>query len=191
MDLQESILIIGRTKVIMLQGEKIYLRPVRQEDLPILAARASDFTFLTEFNFFGLQQHNSLEKSFQQDGLLSQEHGTLVVVTCDHDQVVGDISYRQVHYGPGTMSIAYNLGIALAPEHRGKGFGLEAQRLLADYLFSVYPIMRIEASTDITNSAELRALEKAGFTREGVLRKAQWRNGDWHDLVVFSKLRGE
>ena len=67
----------------------------------------------------------------------------------------------------------------------------EAQELLAGYLFSVYPIMRVEASTDITNRAEQRALEKAGFTREGVLRKAQWRNGDWHDLVVYSKLRGE
>jgi aminoglycoside 6'-N-acetyltransferase len=132
-----------------------------------------------------------LEKYFQEDGLLSQEHGTLVVVTCDYDKVVGDISYRQVHYGPGNMSIAYNLGIALAPEHRGKGFGVEAQRLLGEYLFSVYPIMRVEASTDITNSAELKALEKAGFTREGLLRQAQWRNGKWHDLVVYSKLRGE
>ena len=51
--------------------------------------------------------------------------------------------------------------------------------------------MRVEASTDITNLAEQRALEKAGFTREGVLRKAQWRAGDWHDLVVYSLLRGE
>lgn len=175
----------------MLHGEKIYLRPVRQDDLPILAARANDIAFLTEFNFFGLHQHNALEKYFQEDGLLGQEHGTLVVVTCDSDQVAGDISYRQVRYGPGSASIAYNLGIVLVPEHRGKGYGVEAQQLLAEYLFSVYPIMRIEASTDITNSAELRALEKAGFTREGVLRKAQWRNGDWHDLVVYSKLRGE
>jgi aminoglycoside 6'-N-acetyltransferase len=175
----------------MLRGEKIYLRPVRQDDLPILAARANDIAFLTEFNFFGLRQHNDLEKYFQEDGLLSQEYGTLVVVTCEHDQIVGDVSYRQVRYGPGNTSIAYNLGIALAPEHRGKGFGVEAQRLLAEYLFSVYPIMRVEAASDITNSAELRALEKAGFTREGVLRKAQWRNGDWHDLVIYSKLRGE
>lgn len=175
----------------MLHGEKIYLRPVRQDDLPILAARANDVAFLTEFNFFALHPHNSLEKYFQEDGLLSQEHGTLVVMTCDGDQVAGDISYRQVRYGPGSASIAYNLGIALAPEHRGKGYGVEAQQLLAEYLFSVYPIMRVEASTDITNSAELRALEKAGFTREGVLRKAQWRNGDWHDLIVYSKLRGE
>ncbi|MGZ6281392.1 MAG: GNAT family N-acetyltransferase [Ktedonobacteraceae bacterium] len=132
-----------------------------------------------------------MERHFQANGLLSQEYGTLVVAPQDGDQVVGDVSYRQARYGPGDASIAYNIGIVLAPEHRGKGYGVEAQQLLADYLFSVYPIMRIEASTNITNSAEMRALEKVGFTREGVLRQAQWRNGDWHDLVVYSKLRGE
>ena len=119
----------------MLHGEKIYLRPVRQDDLPILAARANDLAFLTEFNFFGLHQHHGLEKDFQQDGLLSQEHGTLLVVICDSDQVVGDVGYRQVRYGPGRASIAYNVGIVLVPEHRGKGYGVEAQRLLAEYLF--------------------------------------------------------
>jgi RimJ/RimL family protein N-acetyltransferase len=175
----------------MLHGEKIYLRPVRQEDLPIFVARTNDLAFLTEFNFFGLHPHHSLEQSFQEDGLLSPQHGTLAVVVCESDQIVGDVSYRQVRYGPGEASSAYNLGIVLSPEHRGKGYGVEAQALLADYLFAVYPIMRVEASTDSTNSAEMRALEKAGFTREGVLRKAQWRNGDWHDLVVYSKLRGE
>jgi RimJ/RimL family protein N-acetyltransferase len=104
---------------------------------------------------------------------------------------VGDIDYHMVHYGPIEMSGAYSFGIVLVPEQRGKGYGVEAQQLLTEYLFAVYPIMRVEASTDITNRAEQRALEKAGFTREGVLRKAQWRNGDWHDMVVYSKLRGE
>jgi aminoglycoside 6'-N-acetyltransferase len=51
--------------------------------------------------------------------------------------------------------------------------------------------MRVQASTDIENAAEQRALAKAGFTREGVIRKAQWRNGAYHDLVLYSKLRGE
>ena len=175
----------------MLHGEKIYLRPIRQDDLPILAARANDIAFLSEFNFFGLHQEIGLEKQYHEDGLLGPQRGTLVVVTCDSDQVVGDVSYHQVRYGPGDTSIAYNFGISLAPEHRGKGYGVEAQQLLTEYLFSIYPIMRVEASTDITNIPEQRALEKAGFTREGVLRKAQWRNGDWHDLVVYSKLRGE
>ncbi len=173
----------------MLYGEKIYLRVVYSEDLPLLVGRANDLAFLTEFNFFELHQHHRLEKAFQEDGLLSREKGTLVVVTRESDQVVGEVSYRQVHYGGASM--AYNVGITLAPEYRGKGYGVAAQQLLAEYLFAIYPIMRVEASTDSTNSAEQRALEKAGFTREGVLRKAQWRNGDWHDLVVYSKLRGE
>jgi RimJ/RimL family protein N-acetyltransferase len=43
----------------------------------------------------------------------------------------------------------------------------------------------------VTNAAEQRALERAGFTREGVLRHAQFREGGFHDLVLYSKLRGE
>ena len=175
----------------MLYGEKVYLRPVRQEDLPFFAAHTNDITFLTEFNFFRLHRQNDLEKPFHDDGLLGSHDGILVVVVRDNDQVVGNVDYHMVRYGPIEMSGAYSFGIVLGPEHRGKGYGVEAQQLLAEYLFSVYPVMRVEASTDITNTAEQRALEKAGFTREGVLRKAQWRNGDWHDMVLYSKLRGE
>lgn len=50
---------------------------------------------------------------------------------------------------------------------------------------------RIQASTDVTNVAEQRALEKAGFTREGVLRGAQFRDGSWHDLFLYSLLRSD
>lgn len=174
--------IFTRENQCLLQGEKISLRPVRQEDLPLFAARANDIAELPECNFFALHQHNSLEKHFQEDGHLRQEHGTLGVVTCESEQIVGDMSYRQVRYG--RASIAYQSGIVLAPEHRGKGYGVEAQQLLTEYLLSISPIMRVEACTESTNIAEQRALEKAGFTCEGVLRKAPWRNGDWHDLMM-------
>ena len=173
----------------MLRGELVYLRPARREDVPFLADRANDLAYLTEYNFFGLQPREGVEKNFQENGLLGAEHGTLLVMTCDGDVVAGDVSYRRVQYGP--MSVAYNIGISLAPDRRGKGYGVESQRLLAEYLFAVYPMVRVEASTDTANLAEQRALEKAGFTREGVTRQAQWRNGAWHDLVVYSKLRGE
>ena len=77
------------------------------------------------------------------------------------------------------------------PAHRRRGYGAEAQALLARYLFDTYTVERVEASTDVENVPEQRALERAGFTREGVLRRAQWRAGDWHDVVLYSKLRGE
>ena len=76
------------------------------------------------------------------------------------------------------------------PEARGRGIGTAAQRLLAEHLFATTSVHRVEAGTDVTNVAEQRALEKAGFTREGVLRGAQYRaDGSHHDLVSYAVLR--
>jgi RimJ/RimL family protein N-acetyltransferase len=122
--------------------------------------------------------------------MLNDRSGNLVVTTLE-GELAGRVDYHMTHYGPNEGSKAYMIGIALAPEHQRKGYGVEAQQILSAYLFATFPIMRVEAQTDITNRPEQRALEKAGFTREGVLRKAQWRNGTWHDQVIYSKLRGE
>jgi aminoglycoside 6'-N-acetyltransferase len=114
----------------------------------------------------------------------------LLVVNLQGESI-GGLNYRSVMYGPNNASRAFSIGIHLIPEQRGKGFGAQAQALLAEYLFDTYSVQRVEAETDVDNIAEQKSLEKAGFTREGVLRQAQWRAGKWHDLVKYSKLRGE
>lgn len=100
---------------------------------------------------------------------------------------VGDLSAHVVWYGPTTGSRAMNIGISLLPEYRGRGFGAEAQRLLAEELHR-QGVVRVEASTDVDNIAEQRALAKAGFILEGVLRSAQGRADGLHDLQVWSHL---
>ena len=174
----------------MIHGRLINLRPVTYADVELLDAWINDLNFMSEYNDFGLHPAGSYALRLSQDGLLNEQQGTLLIATANNI-VVGDVSYRQVAYGPNGGSQAYNIGISIVAEQRRKGYGAEAQRLLASYLFATQPIMRVEASTDIANLAEQHALERAGFMRDGVLRKAQWRAGDWHDLVVYSKLRGE
>jgi len=174
----------------MIQGEKVHLRVVTAADLALLTTWTNDLNFNSEYNTFGLHRADSVEKSFVENGLMSSQHGELLIAI-ENGTVVGSISYHQTRYGPNEGSIAYNIGLSIAVEYRGKGYGAEAQKLLASYLFSTYPIMRVEATTDRENIAEQKALEKAGFTRDGVMRQAQWRNGSWHDMVVYSKLRGE
>jgi RimJ/RimL family protein N-acetyltransferase len=75
------------------------------------------------------------------------------------------------------------------PGARGHGDGTQAHRLLARYLFAHSTAHRIEASTETANLAERRALEKAGFTAEGVARAIGWRDGQWRDGVTYSLLR--
>src|SRR5262245_47313025 len=179
-----------QSKRAAIRGEHVGLRPVIQSDIAVLEAWTNDTAINGIYNMFGLERANGLEAGFHAQGLLDDRQGTLMIVTLV-GEVVGSMSYHEVRYGPNSGSRAYNIGLNIVPEQRDKGYGSEAQRLLAEYLLQTFPIARVEAATDITNLAEQRALEKAGFTREGVLRKAQWRAGDWHDLVVYSRVRGD
>lgn len=108
---------------------------------------------------------------------LNQPDGTEIAV--------GDLSAHAVWYGPTPASRALNIGISMVNEYRGKGIGATAQRLLADELHKE-GIVRVEAQTDVENIAEQKALEKAGFTYEGTLRKAQGRTDGLHDIQVWS-----
>lgn len=100
----------------------------------------------------------------------------------------GFVSWHQGGYGVGKYWV---LGISLLPEWRGKGVGWRAQAMLCDYLFAHTPAQRIEASTHPENLAEQKSLEKAGFRKEGVLRSAEFRAGEWHDLWVYGRVRDD
>lgn len=102
-------------------------------------------------------------------------------------QTVGDLSAHPHYYGPNAGSMAMNIGITVLDEHRGRGIGTRAQQQLAELLHS-RGIVRVEASTDVTNAAEQRALTKAGFTLEGVVRQAQVRADGRHDLQLWAHL---
>jgi RimJ/RimL family protein N-acetyltransferase len=106
-------------------------------------------------------------------------------------RVIGTVGWHWVHWGPSQGSRCPMIGIWLAEAERGRGIGTVAQSLVEDLLFQHTTVNRIEAHTDVDNVAEQRALEKAGFTREGVIRGAQWRNGAYHDGYLYSVLRAE
>ena len=145
----------------------------------------------SEFNDFG-EEFRPAPRDVLADGPLRNEHNGLLMVELVQDEsLVGTVSWHRVRYGPNPESDAWNCGIELRPEHRGMGYGTEAQRQLAAYLFETYDLNRVEASTDVENVAEQRSLEKAGFVREGIQRRAQYRAGGYHDLVTYSRLRDD
>jgi RimJ/RimL family protein N-acetyltransferase len=168
-------------------SHRVRLRPVTPDDAELLELWQST-EYRGEFNDFGMPRWPVRER-IQENGLIDAQGGTLMVESVADGSPLGTVSWRQVRYGPTPESVAWNIGISLVPEARGRGFGGEAQRILAAHLFATTPVIRIEAGTDVENFAEQRALEKAGFQKEGVLRRAQYRPGGWHDLVIYSCIR--
>jgi RimJ/RimL family protein N-acetyltransferase len=183
-------------------SDHIRLRAIVEADLPRLSPIYSDPVDASEFGFFGFRDPGHLRKAFEA-GFINEQGGKLVVVrdyepgevpapgddagTGTGDVVVGDVGWRRVTTGPN--SATWNIGIGLLAKERGKGYGTRAQRLLVEYLFSYTQYYRIEASTETTNLAEQRSLEKVGFTREGVVRGACFRAGEWRDMVLYSIIR--
>ena len=154
-------------------SHRVEFRSLQPDDLQVLSAR-----FSGGFNDFGPRDPEATPIEQHQLAVID-EAGALL----------GSVSWRPARYGPNRGSRAWNIGIELMPEARGKGYGSEAQRLLAAHLFATTDAHRVEAGTDVDNVAEQRALEKAGFKREGVLRGAQSRPDGRHDLAIYSVLR--
>jgi RimJ/RimL family protein N-acetyltransferase len=161
-------------RVIVAQRDGVSLaQPLRGEREWALKAAASEF-------------------DLDPDGrptLLPPSQSAWLTVLDDSETPVGGVSWHVVSYGGTLGCLAWNIGIGLVPEARGRGLGSLVQRLLAEYLFATTELDRVEACTDADNLAEQLALEKAGFTREGVLRGAQLRAGRRRNVVQYGILR--
>lgn len=179
------------TQPTLSQTSAVVVRAVAESDLDVMDNWRRDRKHHTEFGDFMImhREHSGREQDWLDNGLLDEARGVMMV-TAD-DVPIGEVQWRTVSYGPNVGSQVLSIGISLQPSARGHGFGATAQALLAQYLFAQTAVNRIEATTDVENIAEQRALEKAGFTREGVLRGSQFRLGQWRDLVCYSVLRSE
>jgi RimJ/RimL family protein N-acetyltransferase len=76
------------------------------------------------------------------------------------------------------------------PRARGRGVATTIARLLAEHAFSLR-IERVAAYVNVGNIASERVLERAGFTREGVVRSLPVPDGRRVDKTLFSLLPGE
>ena len=170
------------------QAVSTRLRPARPQERDLLERWRREPA--SEFDDFAGTATSTGTGGTGTGDLVTRDPGSgELVVTDGDDQPLGTVSWRPVRYGPNAGSTALNIGIALRPAARGHGHGTRAQRMLVEYLFAQFPVVRVEAATDVDNLAEQQALERAGFVREGVLRQAQERRGTRHDLVSYSRLR--
>jgi GNAT superfamily N-acetyltransferase len=121
----------------------VRLRPFREEDLDLLARDAIDPAFSMPFEWTGYRSPGAYRRRWEEDGFLDKDPHHLVIA--DHDDVgVGWVTWQDANMF-GRQGWAWVIGIILAPEHRGRGVGTVAQRLLAEHLFDTTVVHRHNA----------------------------------------------
>ena len=153
---------------------------MEKEDLPLVAEWANNPEFGGEFE--PLEQV-SLEEVEKWHSSLGSDEKWFMIEKKDGNRI-GQI-FRSPR-GPHFL-----IGYRLLPSERNKGYCTEAVKILMDYLFLAKRIMRIQAETNPKNIASQKVLEKAGFKKEGLIRKSIFVRGKWEDGALYSILREE
>jgi RimJ/RimL family protein N-acetyltransferase len=175
------------TRAEKIRADEIRLRPLVEDDLDLVRRFATEPGLIGP-NWYGFRDPTVHARRLAADGYLGADDSRLMV------EVVGGAAAGFVAWSAGsvnTLTKHWEIGIVLLPEWRGRGIGWQAQAMLCDYLFEHTPVQRIQAGTQPENIAERKALEKAGFQLEGVLRAAEFRAGGWRDGCLYSRLRDD
>jgi RimJ/RimL family protein N-acetyltransferase len=171
----------------MLRGERVTLRPVRAEDLPLLYEWRIDMDTWAETTDVPpyAMTWELFEERAKQHRELADKNVEFVA------EVGGEVVGRATLFGFSDLARSCELGLHFGPEHRGKGYGREAIALLLDLAFRHRNLHRVHLQTLATNERAIRAYTAAGFVEEGRLRDAAWVDGRYVDMVLMSVLAAD
>jgi RimJ/RimL family protein N-acetyltransferase len=166
----------------LLEGKNVNLRVSEKEDMPLIVEWWNSLEVSGEYQLFPQMSRAEMEKQLERFSSSPLWKGFII-----EKKDGGKIGYI-VHYPAGRL---VEIGYALVPSERGRGYCSEAVLIMLDYLFLSKDVVRVQAHTDVRNVASQRVLEKTGFKEEGVVRKGNFVRGEWRDSCLFSILREE
>ncbi len=119
-----------------------------------------------------------------------REDGTgvhLMMLNRATGNIVGSIGLFHAHWEVRSAEIGYGV----RADERGKGYASEALGAVARWALTDGGIQRAWLTANTDNLASIRVAEKAGFRREGTLRRAGLEDDGLHDQAIFSLLDDE
>ena len=166
------------------------LRPWRADDIPAIVAACRD-PLIPRFTFVPSPYLEDDARAWLADLPGARERGErigLAIADPGSDALLGSVGLRIADWAQPRGDIGY----WVAPEARGRGVATRAVRLLAAWSLDTLHLGRLELVTHVENAASQRVAERAGFTREGMLRAyMEMPDGTWRDCVMFSMVAGD
>ncbi|MEV7510074.1 GNAT family protein [Streptomyces sp. NPDC090085] len=170
----------------MLRGDKVGLRARHDEDVPVL--RTELYDDVVNASRAESAPWRPLTPGTKDPRLVvdekAQGYVPFSVVELEGGTLVGEATL----WGIDTHNRFAHLGLGLLPSCRGKGYGTDVVAVLCHYGFVVRGLHRLQVETLADNAAMLRAAERNGFVREGVLRSSAWVMGEFLDEVLLGLL---
>lgn len=171
----------------MTGSNKIKLKEISEKELPIIFEWINDRETVLHNGPYkpisNFQHKNWFENIQNRNDIFI--FGIYEIKT---DKIVGTCQLHSVNWIHRNAELQIRLG---NKDNRGKGYGSEAVRLLLNFAFKDLNLYRIFLNVFQTNTNAIHVYEKAGFKKEGLLRKAAHIDGKYVDVILMGILREE
>ena len=162
-----------------MKGRKVEIRGIRKEDLPLLLDMINDPVInsmtVGESKKVSMQEQEAWFERYLQSGANNR-----FIIENKNDGAVG------------TVNRSCGLAIKLSEGRiSSPGVGIDAFMVMLRYCFEDLKMHRVTANAIDYNKASLNLQSRCGMKREGVLRQAAFKNGEFHDVIITSMLDTE
>ena len=162
---------------IRLTGPRVTLRSTTPDDAPTLARIRNEPEVARRW---GVLEEGEMDEFVRED--------TTFVIEVE-GEVVGAVQYGEVE---DPMYRSANIDLYVTTPRHGQGLGSEAVRILARYLIEDRGHHRLTIDPSADNAPAIRAYEKVGFRRVGVMRSYErGPDGTFHDGLLMEMLADE
>jgi RimJ/RimL family protein N-acetyltransferase len=172
----------------LVQGQTA-LRPWRDSDLPELVEACQDPEIARWTSvpapYGEADARNYLRQRY--DAAFAGLTAPFAMVDAGSGRLLGSISLLRFSWAHARGEVGY----WLAASSRGQGHATRAVRVICAWGFSALRLERVDLIVSTGNPASQRVAERAGFTREAVLRSYMRGAPDRQDMVMYGLLKGE
>jgi len=173
----------------VLETERLWLRMIEPRDVTAVYEIFGDEAVT---RYYGLETYTSIEQAAERivmyrQNFMKRRSIRWAITFKDDDWLLGTIGI--MNWKPRFFNAA--LGYDMAKRHWRQGIMFEALTAVLDYAFSTMQMNRLEAFVMPKNKPSSQLLEKLKFKNEGLMREYGYWRGEFHDLVLYSLLKGD
>ena len=174
---------------LLLVGDRIYLTPLREEDVHALALWFQDTvsTRLLDSSPAFPKSEPALKKWVWASQRPKRDY-VFAIRKVEGDKLIGYLEIDNIIWSHGTCGLSYLVG---DPTARGQGFAFEALELALKFIFHELNLYRVSLTIFENNQASIALAEKLGFKKEGIFRNHIKRDGLRFNMLLYGLLLPE
>ncbi len=164
------------------------LREMTRKDLPIINSWRANRELIDYLGAPYRYINEEVEQKWYENYISTRDTTIRCTIMNNNEEVIGLVSITNIDWVNRSGVLHVMIGES---NNRGKGAGTYAVNEMVRHSLYDMNLNRLELSVLSMNQRAINLYEKVGFTKEGIKRRAVYKNGSFVDVVIMAILREE